>query len=327
MRIRAQRAGRTSITRASEDRSDARADHQGEPGGDERDDPQRRRRERRRGRVDPVDEKLRPQRLAEVDRPAERRRAAGDRAWRRRGSAASRCRTSSSTARPGLGKTTFATVLHNELGVELNITSGAGARQEDGRDALPDQRGRGLDPLHRRDPPPAQDGRGVHLPGDGGFPRRRRAGRGDVGPDDQPAAQEVHDHRRDDPQRHALRPAPRPVPHARAPRVLRRRRPGQDRHDQRRQAADDDHARGRLGARQPEPRHAPARQRPPPLGPRLRHSPAPTATITLSDRPRRPRHAGDRRRGAGQAGPPLPGDPDPRLPRRARPASRPSPRP
>src|SRR5690606_31403821 len=26
---------------------------------------------------------------------------------------------------PGLGKTTFATVLHNELGVELNITSGA----------------------------------------------------------------------------------------------------------------------------------------------------------------------------------------------------------
>ena len=35
------------------------------------------------------------------------------------------------------------------------------------------------------------------------------------------------------------------------------------------------------------------------------------------DRPRRARHAGDRRRGDGQAGPPLPGDPDPRLPGRA----------
>ena len=39
--------------------------------------------------------------------------------------------------------------------------------------------------------------------------------------------------------------------------------------------------------------------------------------ITLSDRPRRPRHAGDRCRGARQARPPLPGDPDPRLQGRA----------
>ena len=100
------------------------------------------------------------------------------------------------------------------------------ARQEDGRDALPHERHRGLDPLHRRDPSPAEDGRGIHLSRDGGFSSRRRSRRRDVGPHDQSSAQEVHDHRRNHPQRHAFRPAPRPVPHARAPRVLRRRRPG-----------------------------------------------------------------------------------------------------
>ena len=90
------------------------------------------------------------------------------------------------------------------------------------------------------------------------------------------------------------------------------------------EAADDDHARGRLGAGPAEPRHAPAGQRPAPLGPRLRHRPR-RRPHHPADRPRRARHAGDRRRGDGQAGPPLPGDPDPRLPRRARPAPRRSP--
>ena len=37
-------------------------------------------------------------------------------------------------------------------------------------------------------------------------------------------------------------------------------------------------ARGRVGTGRPEPRHAPDRQRPSPLGPRLRHCPRPTAT-------------------------------------------------
>jgi holliday junction DNA helicase RuvB len=74
--------------------------------------------------VDPVDEKLRPQRLCEI---------IGQRA------VAERLEVCLAAARkrneplphilfdgpPGLGKTTFATVLHNELGVELSITSGA----------------------------------------------------------------------------------------------------------------------------------------------------------------------------------------------------------
>ena len=96
-----------------------------------------------------------------------------------------------------------------------------GAGQEHGRHALPDQRGRGLDPVHRRDPPPAQDRRGVHLPGHGGLPGRHRPRRGDERADDQPAAEAVHDHRRHDPQRDALRPAPRPVPPPRTSRILR----------------------------------------------------------------------------------------------------------
>ena len=74
--------------------------------------------------LDPVDEKLRPQRLSEIigQRAVAERLAISLAAARKRGEPLPHILFDGP---PGLGKTTFATVLHNELGVELSITSGA----------------------------------------------------------------------------------------------------------------------------------------------------------------------------------------------------------
>lgn len=74
--------------------------------------------------IDSVEEKLRPQRLGEIvgQREVAERLSIALEAARKRNEPLPHILFDGP---PGLGKTTFATVLHNELGAELYMTSGA----------------------------------------------------------------------------------------------------------------------------------------------------------------------------------------------------------
>ena len=79
---------------------------------------------------------------------------------------------------PGLGKTTLAAIMANEMGATLVTTAGPVARARRRPDGHPDQPRRARRAVHRRGPPAAARGRGAALPGDGGLLDQLRDGQG-----------------------------------------------------------------------------------------------------------------------------------------------------
>ena len=137
---------------------------------------------------------------------------------------------------PGLGKTTLANIIANEMGAQLRVTSGpvldkpgdlAGllTNLNPGDVLFIDEIHRlspiveeylysamepGRRALHRRDPPSEPHRRGVSLLGHGGLQDRHRPRQGPLGPFDPDRVGALHAHRRHDPQRPAhLAPAAR----------------------------------------------------------------------------------------------------------------------
>ena len=128
--------------------------------------------------------------------------------------------------------------------------------------AVPHQRRGRLVPVHRRNPPHAARRRGVHLPGDGGFPHRHRARRGRQRPHHLDEAEALHAHRRHDAQRHVVQPDARPLQDARAPGVLHASRSWREIvRINARKLQTRDRRRRRPGDGPPQPRHAAHRQR------------------------------------------------------------------
>ena len=76
---------------------------------------------------------------------------------------------------PGLGKTTLATILAHELGVEITHTSGPVIERPGDLAGLLTNLGPARHPVRRRDPPPEPGGRGVPLSGARGLHARHPA--------------------------------------------------------------------------------------------------------------------------------------------------------
>ena len=192
---------------------------------------------------------------------------------------------------PGLGKTTLAHIIANELGVNLRQTSGPVLEKPKDLAAILTNLETQRRALHRRDPPPLAGGRGDPLSGAGGLPDRHHDRRGPGGALDQARPAALHAGRRDHPRRHADQPAARPLRHRRAARVLHAprswrascaARPACSKVPTRR--------RRRARDRAPLARHAAHRQ----------PAAAPRARLRRGEG-RRPHHAAARRPGAGDA--------------------------
>ena len=130
---------------------------------------------------------------------------------------------------PGLGKTSLAFIVREELGVGLRSAAGPGARAQGRRGRDPDRARRARRPLHRRDPPAQPRGRGDPLPGARGLPARHRRRPGPRGADADARPAAVHADRRDHAHRPADDAAARPLRDDLPARALRARRAGADR--------------------------------------------------------------------------------------------------
>ncbi len=123
---------------------------------------------------------------------------------------------------PGLGKTTLAGIIASEMGVDLRITSGPALERPGDLAAIISNLEHAVGVLHRRDPPPATNGRGGAVRGDGGLPTRHRPRQGPLGAVDPPRPAQVHTGRRHNPQGQSDRPASGPVRDRGSARLLHR---------------------------------------------------------------------------------------------------------
>ena len=82
---------------------------------------------------------------------------------------------------PGLGKTTLAGVIANEMGAGIRVTSGPAIEKAGRSGRAADEPRAGRHPVHRRDPPPQPCGGGDPVSGHGGLCHRHHRRQGPVG--------------------------------------------------------------------------------------------------------------------------------------------------